>query len=232
MIEDIVIVSPHYDDEFIGCFRLFEKYKNDITDVIFFTDSSLQTVYIDTTSADYILKRYNESYCFISAMSPKAKIHRLDIPDGLNPEEFVKKTFFDRGMQGIHDAIAKLFKKILRNRKVILAIPTIDSDHPSHMWCSAIFRRMGRNLNLKIIEYQTHQLFNEPPIKHENNQILETKTNNCYIYTVYHQIGKKSLLFKKIYPTQWERFNAQNMKLYDWERYYSDIPLDLKNKNG
>lgn len=81
VIQKYIVVAPHPDDEFIGCFNLFRK--NQVKKVIVVTDGGIQTIKKTLPDKKYIKKRKKESIYFITKYGlNKKQIYFLNFPDG------------------------------------------------------------------------------------------------------------------------------------------------------
>lgn len=81
IVQKYVIVAPHPDDEFIGCFNLFRK--NKVKKVIIVTDGGIQTIKKTLPDKKYIKKRKKESTIFVAKYGlNKKQIYFLNLPDG------------------------------------------------------------------------------------------------------------------------------------------------------
>lgn len=219
-----IIIAAHFDDEFIGCHQFIRKYNKDITQFIYFTDSSLQANYMDNTTDNYVIKRAIESERYVKSwITEKTKTTYLNLPDGLSRKEYKEKCF---PTFCIDNWINKQLLEHITNECILY--PSLDSLHPSHVWCnSACVRFISDNL-LDSISYATHSLFNQDKTicNYNDNQFgRHGETNPMYLYK--HPNGLKQQLFMEYFPSQANRMLSCGLKLNDYERYYTDLEISL-----
>ena len=222
-----VIISVHYDDEFVGCHQFIQKYRKDIIKVIYFTDSSLQANYIDTSTIKYIQKRKMESTIYLRQITKEWELFTpmefLDLPDGLSREEYDKKCF---PTFCIDKWITEQLAKYITDETIVY--PCFDSDHPSHIWCNAVSVNLINRKRLPSISYATHSSFDKDRTIYNDNDHQFRKhgeTNPVYLYK--HPNGLKHKLFMGYFPSQAKRMLSSGLKLNDYERYYTNLKLKL-----
>lgn len=227
----IAIVAPHMDDEFIGCHRIFELFGSNIDQVVYFTDNSLQANYRDQSTVAYIQQRISESEKYLDTFSPDCVLNMVEMPDGLDDVEYNKKCFPNDSVQQVNKSLVEYFKMWLSSCDIIF-MPIIEDDHASHRWCNQICTRYVKETQSDYVLYYSHAPLFAKTQQGEPNTCITKKTSVGYIKVFNHRKGEKNQLFKSYFPSQYKRFESQNIIISDREMYASPINIDLEPANN
>lgn len=213
-----IIFSPHYDDEFIGCHHIISKHPEKIKSIVYFTDSHIQSVFMEPTNyISYEEIRDLESLEYILSYA-KTNIDRYhwSFPDGLSLEEYLRIWITSK--EEYEKYLIEQIKDLDIHPSDIIVLPTIDSDHKSHIWCNSVAKMIAKSFECDTIEYQCHQLITD---KYSKPKHINKKTKN--IVQISYNAYYKQEIFVKYFISQAVRFEEQNLIIDCYERYYSEI---------
>jgi len=226
------ILSPHPDDEFIGCRKFIEIYGNYINNIIFLTNGEVSVGEFNDMEM-YIKVRREESRLWISEHT-KAEIHYLNVPDNLDIEE-LNNNKFGKIFKELHNVRPSVY---LRNKieKIIgddiLLVPSAEN-HPSHLMAFNIAEIL-RNMKIyyvvhKILTIKMSENYGCYFKKNENFGL--TKINYVYVYSD-NELLEKRKEFQLYYNSQYNNFLKTGLNIYNWENYLSPIILKLTNEDN
>lgn len=240
----IILISPHPDDEFIGCKKFLQNYQ--IDSIVFITNGELCVTELplalennkyrispEKDITNYIKTRRRESFNWMEQHSPNISHYYLNLSDGMTSKEiedsYYNCLFLQNTKQTILEIATKHLKTIIKNDIILVSIYEF---HPSHELTAKLIKEFT---NDKIF-YHSQTIINQkdPPIKYPyrrkkgwvNTISKDPNIINRYLYNYsLKEIKEKNKEFNVWYPSQ----IAKNNPIYinNWELYYSKLNLRI-----
>jgi len=201
-----------------------------IDQVVYFTDSSLQTRYRDQSTHSYLNQRIDESEKYLDTFAPDCEMSMMEMPDGLSSEEYQAKCFPKSNAQEVDEQMVAHLTLWLRGTDVVF-IPMNEGTHPSHTWCNQICTKYIKHSKKNYVLYYCHRQLFGGHREGEPNTSTTRETSIGFIKTFQHRQGEKEELFRCYFPSQYSRFEDQKLKLDDTELYASPTNIDIEPEN-